>query len=94
MAILSCLSRTDLADLVVGCATVITDERSDMAGNNTVASSTCDLLAVSRVAKNCEEGYWQSGNRFYNAVVVKQTTLLGGGSGSTTSLAAYENRLT
>ncbi len=50
------IERTDLADLVVGCATVITDERSDMVGKNTVASSTGDWLAVSRAVKKCEEG--------------------------------------
>ncbi len=88
------VERTDLTNLAVGCVAVITDERSDMVGNNTVASSTGDSLAVSRTVKKCEERYWQSCNRFGNAAVVKEAPLLGESSGSTSSLAAYAKQLT
>ncbi len=52
------VEQTDLANLAVGCATVITDERSDIVGDTTVAPSTAVSLAVSRAVNKCKAGYW------------------------------------
>ncbi len=49
---------------MVGGLAVVTDERSDVGDNRTVAASVGDFSAVSRVVIEGEERCWHSYNRF------------------------------
>ncbi len=71
---------------MVGSAAVVADERPDVGSNRAASASAGDSVLVSGVLTGGEGRCWNACNRFGDVAVVEAAPLVGGSSGSATSL--------
>ncbi len=70
MACVGCVMGETRRGSLVGGLAIVTDERSDVGDNRTIAASVNDLFPVSKVVIDGEGRYWQSYKSFGDIALV------------------------